>query len=412
MSVLLDALAERDPENFENLELGSDDMLADVQQTLAGWATRRPFYVVDDGMPLAICGRYADVHEVLMDTKRFSTLIPKKVGHEKFDKFVGVQTLAQMDGEAHMRMRRLMNPAFSPKAMLRLEAGVGRVIDGMLDDIERKRRFDGMADYANRLLDGALLTVMLRLEEEQRSIFRRMHELIPLTTRVKAGESVPDVVVQAFDAARRTIQAVVDERRANPGEDFISDLLAASDGDDRFSDKEVFDVLFTVCVAALSGTARAMGGVLYSLYCHPDQLEELRRDLTLVPLAIEECVRYHRGGYLLFPRIATEDTEIGGTFIPEGMIVRVSQQAANYDPTMFPDPLRFDVRRDPKRIMSFGMGPHQCVGNRLARMAMQQALTKLVERFPDARLEDGQFRARYGGAIGELKILELPMVTG
>jgi cytochrome P450 len=403
-------LQARDPGNFVEITLGSAEMLADVQATLAQWATRRPFYVADDGIPLVICGRYADVRDVMLDDELFPSGLPHKRGFEKFDKFLGVQTMAQLDGEVHLRLRRLINPAFSPKAMLRLEAGIEAAVDVMLDGIEaRGPAFDGMADYAGLLLDGALLTVMLRLTPEQKSIFLEMHRLIPLTTHVKAGESVPQECVDAFDRAREAIQAVVTQRRAHPGEEFISDLIAARDNDDRLSDTELFDVLFTVCVAALSGTARAMGGVLYSLFRHPDQLAEVRADPGLAPLAIEECLRFHRGGYFVFPRVATRDTQIGGTKIYEGMVVRASQQAANFDPTVYPDPLRFDIHRDPKRIMSFGVGPHQCVGNRLARLAMRVALVRLLARFPAVRLADPGFQAEYGGAIGELRIRQLPM---
>ena len=399
-----------DPGNFVEITLGSAEMLADVHATLAQWATRRPFYVLDDGIPLVICGRYADVSDVMLDDELFPSGMPRKRGFEKFDKFLGVQTMAQLDGEVHMRLRRLINPAFSPKAMLRLEAGIEAAVDTMLDGIEaRGPEFDGMADYAGLLLDGALLTVMLRLTPEQKSIFLEMHRLIPLTTHVKAGESVPQECIDAFDRARETILAVVADRRAHPGEEFISDLIAARDNDDRLSDTELFDVLFTVCVAALSGTARAMGGVLYSLFRHPDQLAEVRADPRFAPMAIEECLRFHRGGYFVFPRVAIRDTEIGGTRIYQGMVVRASQQAANFDPAVYPDPLRFDIHRDPKRIMSFGVGPHQCVGNRLARLAMRIALVRLLARFPAVRLADPGFEAEYGGAIGELRIRQLPM---
>jgi cytochrome P450 len=400
-----------DPDNFVEIALGGAEMLSDVHAILAQWATRRPFYVQDDGVPLVICARYEDVRDVMLDDELFPSGIPRKRGFEKFDKFLGVQTMAQLDGEVHLRLRRLINPAFSPKAMLRLESGIEQAVDRMLDNIEANGpEFDGMEDYAALLLDGALLTVMLRLTPEQKSIFLEMHRLIPLTTHVKAGQSVPQECVDAFARARETILGVIAERRANPGEEFISDLISARDNDDRLSDVELFDVLFTVCVAALSGTARAMGGALYSLFRHPDQLAEVRAAPGLAPLAIEECLRFHRGGYFVFPRRASRDTEIGGTKIYKGMVVRPSQQAANFDPQVYPDPLRFDIHRDPKRIMSFGVGPHQCVGNRLARMSMRIALVRLLARFPDARLIDPGFDAEYGGAIGELRIKRLPMI--
>jgi hypothetical protein len=99
--------------------------------------------------------------------------------------------------------------------------------------------------------------------------------------------------------------------------------------------------------------------------------------------------------------MATRDTEVGGTKIRKGMVVRPSPQAANYDPDMFPDPLRFDIHRHPKRIMAFGAGPHHCIGNILGRTAITIAIRRMLARFPDARLADPDFVPRYG-AVGSV----------
>ena len=109
------------------------------------------------------------------------------------------------------------------------------------------------------------------------------------------------------------------------------------------------------------------------------------------------------------PRIATRDTEVGGTRIRKGMVVRPSPLAPNYDPDVFADPLRFDIHRKPKRILSFGAGPHHCVGNILGRTTITIAIRRLLARFPNARLADPDFVPVYGGAVGELRLQSLPM---
>src|SRR5262245_64184999 len=119
--------------------------------------------------------------------------------------------------------------------------------------------------------------------------------------------------------------------------------------------------------AALATTPRTTSGALHMLYSHPEQLQQLISDPALIPDAIEECLRIAGNGYFSFPRVATIDTEVGGTPIEQGMIVRPSPQAANYDPDVFPDPLRFDIHRKPRRIMTFGAGPHHCIGSFLGR---------------------------------------------
>ena len=160
---------------------------------------------------------------------------------------------------------------------------------------------------------------------------------------------------------------------------------------------------------ALAATSRSAGGALYTLYTHTDQLAQLIRDPGLIPDAIEECLRIASNGYFTFARIATRDTEVGGTAIRKGMIVRPSPLAANYDPTVFPDPLRFDIHRKPKRIASFAVGPHHCVGNILGRTTITIAIRALLARFPNARLADPGFVPVYGGSVGELRLQSLPM---
>jgi cytochrome P450 len=394
----MSSLADLDRTKIVDVDLGSSEFKQNARNILAEWARRPPFYVFSSGPPQVVCGRYADVQDVFSDTERFSSELPRGRGFEQYDKFMGVQFVTQMDGERHARIRRLLMPAFSSRSLSRLEARITEIIEGMLDKIERGGNdFDGMQDYGAQLVVGALLTAMANLDERQKEIFLAFHEVLPLTTYTKPGEPFAPECVQAFD------------RRANARADFINDLVTARDQGDKLTDRELFDQIFTICGAALSATSRAAGGALFTLYSHPDQLAELIREPNLIPAAVEECLRIASNGYFTFPRMATRDTEVGGTKIRKGMVVRPSPQAANYDPDMFPDPLRFDIHRHPKRIMAFGAGPHHCIGNILGRTAITIAIRRMLARFPDARLADPDFVPRYGGAVGELRLQHLPM---
>lgn len=399
-----------DPSKVSRLDLGNAAFKQNARSILAEWARSAPFFVAAEGHIEVVVGRHADVSEVFTNTVRFSSELPKGPGFEKFDKFMGVQTLAQCDGEPHDRIRRLLLPAFSPRSLARLEERITAIVDDMLDRIEAKgNEFDGMGEYGALIIVGALLDAMLNLTVEQRMVFLALHEVLPLTTYTKAGQPFPDECIAAFSRARQMVVRIIEERRAVPGEDFISELIAARDQGDKLNDEELFDQIFTVCGAALSATSRAMGGVLFTLYSHQDQLNILLAEPALIPNAVEECLRFAAGGYFTFPRIATCFTELGGTQISKGMVVRPSPQAANLDPLVFPDPMRFDVRRNPRRILAFGAGAHHCIGHRLGRTAISIALARLLARFPNARLQDPDFRPVYGGAVGELRIRELPM---
>jgi cytochrome P450 len=406
----MSSLADLDRTKIVDVDLGSSEFKQNARNILAEWARRPPFYVLSSGPPQVVCGRYADVQDVFSDTERFSSELPRSRGFEQYDKFMGVQFVTQMDGERHARIRRLLMPAFSSRSLSRLEARITEIIEGMLDKIERGGSdFDGMRDYGAQLVVGALLTAMANLDERQKEIFLAFHEVLPLTTYTKPGEPFAPECVQAFDRAAQLVREIIADRRANPRADFINDLVTARDQGDKLTDRELFDQIFTICGAALSATSRAAGGALFTLYSHPDQLAELIREPSLIPAAVEECLRIASNGYFTFPRIATRDTEVGGTKILKGMVVRPSPQAANYDPDMFPDPLRFDIHRHPKRIMAFGAGPHHCIGNILGRTAITIAIRRMLTRFPDARLADPDFVPRYGGAVGELRLQHLPM---
>jgi cytochrome P450 len=401
-----------DASKIVDIDLGSSAFRQNARSIMAVWAKSPPFYVLGKGPPQVVCGRYADVHAVFADAERFSSELPRGPGFEQYDKFMGVQFVTQMDGDQHARIRRLLMPAFSPKALARIEARIAEIIEGMLDRIEAGgNEFDGMQDYGAHLVVGALLTAMANLDERQKQIFLDFHEVLPQTTYTRPGEPFSPECVREFARTTDLVNELIAERRANPGNDFISDLIQARDQGDKLNDKELFDQIFAICGAALAATTRSAGGALVELYTHPDQTQQLVRDPGLIRGAIEECLRIASNGYFTFPRIATCDTEVGGTKILKGMVVRPSPQAANYDPDVFPDPLRFDIHRKPKRILSFAVGPHHCVGNILGRTTINIAIRRLLTRFPKARLVDPNFVPVYGGSVGELRLQSLPMTT-
>jgi cytochrome P450 len=409
---MMSALAELDRNNVVDVDLGSAEFKANAHRLMAEWATRKPFYVLGKGQPQVVVGRYADVHKVFSDTETFASEMPRGPGWEQFNKVMDAQFVTQMDGEQHARVRRLLMPAFSSRRIEQLQTSITGIVDGMLDEIEKNGpEFDAMKDLGAHLVVDALLTAMVDMDPRRKAIFVAFHDLIPGTTYVKPGEAWAPELRRAFDRTMEEIKVIIDERRVSPRPDFISDLVNARDAGDKLSDRELFDQIFGICGASLSATSRAAGGALYLLYTHDDQRGELIRDPSLIPEAIEECLRLGSNGYFTFPRIATKDTEVGGTRILKGMVVRPSPLSPNYDPDVFPDPLRFDIHRKPKRILSFGAGPHHCIGNILGRTTITIAIKRLLARFPKAHLIDPNFTPVYGGAVGELRLQSLPMRT-
>jgi cytochrome P450 len=405
----MSSLAELDRDKIVDLDFTSAEFRRDAHRHVAGWARRPPFYVLGNGPPQVIVGRYAHVHEVFSDPERFASKLPKGPGFEQYDKFMGFEFMTQMDGEQHARLRRLLMMAFSSRRIAEVESSIAKVIEGMLDDIERRGpAFDAMTDYGAKLVVGALVATMMGLNEERQQILLDYQEMLPAATAVKPGQPYPPECRLATRRAVDLAHEVIAERRAGLRSDFLGDLVQARDQGDKLNDQELFGMIFGL-FGALAATSRSAGGALYTLYSHTDQRTQLIRDPGLIPDAIEECLRIASNGYFTFARIATRDTEVGGTTILKGMVVRPSPLAANYDPDVFPDPLRFDVHRKPKRILSFATGPHHCVGNILGRTTITIAIRRLLARFPNARLADPDFVPVYGGSVGELRLRSMPM---
>jgi cytochrome P450 len=400
-----------DGSNVVDVDLGSDEFKANAHRHMAEWGRRPPFYVLRKGAPpQVIVGRYADVHRVFSDTETFASEMPRGPGWEQFHKFMDAQFVTQMDGAQHARIRRLLMPAFSSRRIEQLQASITKIIDRLLDRIEANGpRFDAMQDLGAHLVVDALLEAMIEMDPRRKSVFVAFHDVLPATTYTKPGEPFPEDCRNAMERLMKEIEVIIQERRVAPHSDFISDLVNARDAGDKLSDKELFDQIFGLAGGSLSATSRAAGGALYLLYTHDDQREQLIENPSLIPDAIEECLRLGSNGYFTFPRVATKDTEVGGTRITKNMVVRPSPLSPNYDPDVFPDPLRFDIHRKPKRILSFGAGPHHCIGNILGRTTITIAIRRLLTRFPKAHMIDRNFTPVYGGAVGELRLQSLPM---
>jgi cytochrome P450 len=393
-----------------DIDLGNAEFKANAHRHMAEWGRRPPFYVLGKGPPQVVVGRYADVQRVFSDTETFASEMPRGPGWEQFHKFMDAQFVTQMDGAQHARIRRLLMPAFSSRRIEQLQASITKIIDRMLDRIEANGpKFDAMQDLGAHLVVDALLEAMIEMDPRRKSVFVAFHDVLPATTYTKPGEPFPEDCRSAMETLMKEIEVIIQERRVAPHSDFISDLVNARDAGDKLSDKELFDQIFGLAGGSLSATSRAAGGALYLLYTHDDQRRQLIEDPSLLPEAIEECLRLGSNGYFTFPRVATKDTEVGGTRILKGMVVRPSPLSPNYDPDVFPDPLRFDIHRKPKRILSFGAGPHHCIGNILGRTTITIAIRRLLARFPKAHMIDPNFTPVYGGAVGELRLQSLPM---
>jgi cytochrome P450 len=196
----------------------------------------------------------------------------------------------------------------------------------------------------------------------------------------------PEAEKEAYEQIMPYLTGLIAAKRESPGEDLLSALVHTVDeGGDRLTEDELVSLAFLMLVAGHETTVNTIGNAVRALFAHPEQLAAVRADPAgLAAGLVEEALRYDGPVATTTPRIALEETEIGGVRVPRGAIVLIAMAGADHDPARFPDPERFDVRRREARgHLSFGHGIHFCLGAPLARLEGEVALRALLERCPD-----------------------------
>jgi cytochrome P450 len=189
----------------------------------------------------------------------------------------------------------------------------------------------------------------------------------------------------------------VDDRRARPRDDLVTSLVQASEDGDRLSGTELFSMISGLVFAGYDTTRNQLGQALFTFCHHPDQWARLAAEPELAPRAVDEVMRL-AGAVAGVPRATTEDVEVDGWLVPAGTVVFLSVASANRDERAFAEPLRFDITVEREPHLTFGGGPHYCLGVHLARAEMEEALRVLPRRLPDLRL-DGEPTWRTGTGI-------------
>ena len=323
--------------------------------------------------------RHADVIDGFRDNERLSSshgvsLDPAASGPHAYR----TMSFLAMDPPMHGRMRALVSRGFTPRRVAQLEPRIREIARGHLADIvERQDGFDFIKDFAGRLpMD--VISELIGVPVEDRDDLRHKSDLL-----VHREDGVQDVPPEGMAAALDLIvyySEMLAERRAHPGDDVISALLAAEVDGDRLDDDEIIGFLFLMVVAGNETTTKLLGNAWYWAWRNPEQLAKPFADPGRIPAWIEETLRYDTSSQML-ARIATTDIELHGATIPAGDRVVLLAGSANRDHRVFPDPDRYDLdRSEPQQqLASFGFGRHFCLGASLARLEARVALEELVK---------------------------------
>ncbi|MGB0621200.1 MAG: cytochrome P450 [Myxococcota bacterium] len=298
-----------------------------------------------------------------------------------------IKSLIHVDDPLHSQLRRMTSDWFKPKSIRRMD---DRLEELSREAVAKLERFGGRCDFSTDIALAYPLQVILGLLGLPDEDYPRMLKL----TQELFGAEDPDLQrgddsnqLQVILDFNRYFMALTEERRENPTED-LATLIANGQIDGQpMPDLETMGYYIIVATAGHDTTSAAMAGGMQALIEHPDQLEKLKADPSLIPNAVEEIIRW-TSPVRHFMRTAREDTEVLGQKIRKGDWLYLSYKGANLDPKVFADPLRFDIERENARDqIAFGVGVHFCLGATLARNELRSLFSHMLPRLDSIELD-------------------------
>jgi len=342
--------------------------------------------------------RHADVLAGFKDWARLSNAqgISLEVGDLNEDT-LAVLSFLGMDPPQHDRMRALVSKAFTPRRVAEQEAGIRGLATHYIEKFEERGRCDFVAEFAGKLpMD--VVSEMLGVAAADRDMLRTWSDLV--LHREEGVATVPPEGIEASGKLLAYFAELLEDRKQHPGEDLVSGLIAAELGGARLSDRDVIAFLFLMIIAGNETTTKLLANALYWLDRYPDERAKVMKSPAMVPLWVEETLRYDNSTQLM-ARTATRDFEMHGRKVREGDKVLLLIGSANRDETVFPHADRFDVGRDTSAHLSFGKGTHFCLGASLARLEARVSLEEVQRRLPDFKVEvDGLQRVHSSNVRG------------
>ncbi|UQA91757.1 cytochrome P450 family protein [Streptomyces halobius] len=371
-----------------------------------------------DGNPAWLVARYDDVRHALADPRL--SLDKRHAAPGGFRGFALPPALdanlLNMDPPDHTRVRRLVVKAFTPGRVDALREPVRRLADELLDAMAERGRADLIADYAGPL-PITVICDLLGIPQNDRRDF-----LVWSDALITPDPGRPHLMKEAIGSMLEFYTRLIAAKRAEPGDDLLSDLIAVRDepgaadrpsgaqpGGDRLTEDELTSLAFLILFAGYENTVHLIGNATLTLIDHPEQLAALRRNPAELRPAVEEFLRYDGPAPLAIRRFPKEDVEIGGVRIPAGDSVLLSIASANRDPGRFSDPDTLDRGRDLSGHLALGHGIHHCLGAPLARMEAETALGALIGRFPGLRLDIPREELRHRRALRSRGLISLPV---
>jgi cytochrome P450 len=334
------------------------------------------------GEPAWLATRYEDVKRVLADPRFSRAAAVERDEPRSRPNTTGPGTIKSLDPPEHTRLRRLVTKAFTVRRVENLRPRAQQIADELIDSMLAEGEPAELVEDFALPLPITVICEVLGVPVDDRADFRLWSDAFLSTTKFTVEQ-----VTRYRMELRGYMTDLIAQRRASPQDDLLSAMVAARDNEDRLSEEELLSLSEAILIAGHETTATQIPSFVYALLTHPDQLAKLRADLSYVPQAVEELLRFIPiGAGALQARYALEDVELGGMTVRTGEPVLAANQSANHDEALFTDPDQLDLRRDGASHLGFGHGPHHCLGASMARMELQIALRTLLSRLPGLRL--------------------------
>lgn len=420
-----------DTTSITDINLGDDDLFARYEQHAAFTALRAtPGLHWNEGDE-EVKGwwnvtRYADVLYVSRHPELFSSergIVQFEPVNEEDAMAASTgngKMLITMDPPRHVKLRRLVNKAFTPRAVAVMEPEIRAITNQVLDGIANKGRCDFVLDAACQL-PLAVICGMMGLEQKDWALMFQLTNKVLGPGDPEYQTDVPPEQRGTNDAARITgnmgtmqmfgfFAQLLQERKANRRDDLISILTGCEVDGDALSDEDILWFCFLLILAGNETTRNAISGGLLTLCEHPEERARLEADPSLLPQAVEEILRWV-SPVTHMARVAKEDTEINGQPVKKGERVVMWYPSVNRDEAVFPEPNRFDITRHPNEHLAFGIGEHFCLGAGFARLELRIIFEQLFTRFPDIQLDGPpeRLRSTFIGGIKHLPVKFTPV---
>ncbi|MBX9921245.1 MAG: cytochrome P450 [Mycolicibacterium frederiksbergense] len=343
---------------------------------------------------MTVLSSFADCDEVLRhpdscsDSMK-SSVVQRQLASDAMPPRGNTPGFLFLDPPDHTRLRKLAQQAFAPRVVRALEPEIAATVDGLLDAMAAA----GSADLVSGLaypLPVAVICRLLGVPVADESRFSSAAALVaqaldPIMSITGAPDPEADARLEAGAWLREYLGELVEQRRADPREDLISALIAAEEGGDQLTADEIVATCNLLLIAGHETTVNLIANAAQEMLRNPEHWAALAADAELAGAIVEETLRFDPPVQLVM-RIAGADMRIGDVDIPEGDTMLLLLAAAQRDPAMYDVPDEFRPGREATRHLSFGLGPHFCLGAPLARLEARVALSMLTARFPQARL--------------------------